>query len=102
MVDEGTAPGEQPDLERLDFAGLTERDANEVRNAIARGENFHGYIPAESLGFIIRNYRIHAQRKQALNHGRHRRAFLRAVSDRREANAIDYVVGCADLSGILR
>jgi hypothetical protein len=58
MEDEGAAPGERPDLERLDFAGLTERDANEVRNAIARGENFHGYIPAESLGFIIRNYRI--------------------------------------------
>jgi len=58
MEDEGAAPGERPDLERLDFAGLTERDANEVRNAIARGENFHGYIPAESLSFIIRNYRI--------------------------------------------
>lgn len=58
MEDEGAAPGEQPDLERLDFTGLTERDANEVRNAIARGENFHGYIPAESLGFITRNYRI--------------------------------------------
>src|SRR6266700_1225314 len=58
MEDEGAAPGERPDLERLDFAGLTERDAYEVRNAIARGENFHGYIPAESLGFIIRNYRI--------------------------------------------
>ena len=36
MEDEGAAPGERPDLERLDFAGLTERDANEVRNAIAR------------------------------------------------------------------
>ena len=58
MEDECAAPGERPDLERLDFTGLTERDANEVRNAIARGENFHGYIPAESLGFIIRNYRI--------------------------------------------
>lgn len=58
MEDEGATPGERPDLERLDFAGLTERDANEVRNAIARGENFQGYIPAESLGFIIRNYRI--------------------------------------------
>jgi hypothetical protein len=58
MEDEGAAPGERPNLERLDFAGLTERDANEVRNAIGRGENFHGYIPAESLGFIIRNYRI--------------------------------------------
>jgi hypothetical protein len=58
MEDEGAAPGERPDRERLDFAGLTEQDANEVRNAIARGENFHGYIPAESLGFIIRNYRI--------------------------------------------
>ncbi|WP_159007671.1 hypothetical protein [Bradyrhizobium sp. S69] len=58
MEDERAAPGERPDLERLDFAGLTERDTNEVRNAIARGENFHGYIPAESLGFIIRNYRI--------------------------------------------
>lgn len=58
MEDEGAAPGGRPNLERLDFAGLTERDANQVRNAIARGENFHGYIPAESLAFIIRNYRI--------------------------------------------
>lgn len=58
MEDEGAAPRERPDSERLDFAGLTERDVNEVRNAIARGENFHGYIPTESFGFIIRNYRI--------------------------------------------
>jgi hypothetical protein len=41
----------------LDFAGLTEGDANAVRMAIARGENFHGYIPSEGLDFIIRNYR---------------------------------------------
>jgi hypothetical protein len=33
------------------------RDASAVRMAIDRGENFHGYIPTESLGFIIRNYR---------------------------------------------
>jgi hypothetical protein len=65
MRDEGAAPGERPDLERLDFAGLTERDANEVRNAIGRGENFHGYIPSESLGFIIRNYRIFVSKDQA-------------------------------------
>ena len=41
----------------LNFAGLTEEDANKVRIAVAHGENFHGYIPSESLGFIIRNYR---------------------------------------------
>ncbi len=39
MEGEGAATEERPDLERQDFAGLTERDANEVRNAIARGEN---------------------------------------------------------------
>ncbi|SDG71891.1 hypothetical protein [Pelagibacterium luteolum] len=44
--------------ECLDFTGLAEADAIEVRKAIARGENFHGYIPTESLGFIIRNYRV--------------------------------------------
>lgn len=44
--------------ERLDFTGLTVADAVEVRKAIARGENFYGYIPTESLGFIIRNYRV--------------------------------------------
>jgi hypothetical protein len=28
----------------LDFTGLTEKDAVAVELAIARGENFHGYI----------------------------------------------------------
>jgi hypothetical protein len=43
--------------EDLDFAGLTEEDASTVRVAIARGQNFHGHVPTESLSFIIRNYR---------------------------------------------
>lgn len=53
-----TASGERPGWEFLDFAGLTEGDANDVRMAIARGENFHGYIPKDCLVFIIRNYRM--------------------------------------------
>jgi hypothetical protein len=28
-----------------------------VKDAMARGENFHGYTPSQSLGFIVRNYR---------------------------------------------
>ena len=44
--------------EALDFAGLTEGDASAVKKAIARGENFHGYIPDEGFDFIIRNYRL--------------------------------------------
>jgi len=53
-----TASGERPGSECLDFTGIIEGDANKVRMAIARGENFHRYIPTESLGFIIRNYRV--------------------------------------------
>ncbi len=41
----------------LDFTGLSELGAGKVRAAIANGENFHGYVPSESLEFIIRNYR---------------------------------------------
>lgn len=41
----------------LDFAGLSEKDAAAVERAIARQENFHGYIPAHSLEFVVRNYR---------------------------------------------
>ncbi|WP_354334457.1 hypothetical protein, partial [Undibacterium sp. GrIS 1.2] len=28
-----------------------------MQAAIASGDNFHGYIPSESLEFIVRNYR---------------------------------------------
>jgi hypothetical protein len=45
------------EIDYLNFAGLTAGDAKAVRMAIARGENFHGYIPTEGLGFIIGNYR---------------------------------------------
>jgi hypothetical protein len=43
--------------EGLDFTGLTALAASNVRAAIANGDNFHGYIPSESLEFIVRNYR---------------------------------------------
>jgi len=45
------------DFERLDFSGLSVDDSAAVRAAIARRENFYGYIPSAGLGFIIRNYR---------------------------------------------
>lgn len=44
-------------LEALDFEGITDADAQNVRATIQRGQNFQGYIPAEALGFIVRNYR---------------------------------------------
>uniref|UniRef100_B0SV41 Uncharacterized protein n=1 Tax=Caulobacter sp. (strain K31) TaxID=366602 RepID=B0SV41_CAUSK len=46
-----------PPPKGIDFTGLTEMAASNVRAAIANGDNFHGYIPSESLEFIIRNYR---------------------------------------------
>lgn len=44
-------------MNSLDFSGLTSDQARDVRQAIVRGENFHGYIPTASLDFIVRNYR---------------------------------------------
>jgi hypothetical protein len=46
-----------PAISGLDFTGVSETGAANVRAAIAAGENFHGCIPSEGLGFIIRNYR---------------------------------------------
>lgn len=51
------AASESLSTEELDFTGLLEPDARNVRAAIAAGDNFHGYIPSESLKFTIRNYR---------------------------------------------
>jgi hypothetical protein len=47
-----------PYTDKLNFDGLTSKDAEAVRLAIARSENFHGYIPADSLKFIVRNYPV--------------------------------------------
>lgn len=44
-------------MNSLDFSGLTSDETRAVQSAISRGENFHGYIPAASLAFIVRNYR---------------------------------------------
>lgn len=44
-------------LDLLDFAGMEEADAQHVRAAIGRGDNFQGYIPSDALDFIDRNYR---------------------------------------------
>jgi hypothetical protein len=49
--------GSSPDPECLDFAGLSEKDADTVKEVIARGENFAGYIPENNLEFVIRNYK---------------------------------------------
>jgi hypothetical protein len=49
--------------EALDLSGLTAVAASNVQAAITSGENFHGYIPSESLAFIIRNYRQLASMK---------------------------------------
>jgi hypothetical protein len=58
-MESGCPPfGGAPGLEDLDFSDLTETDADNVKAAIARGQNFQGYIPAEGLSFIIRNYRL--------------------------------------------
>ena len=48
-------------LDLLDFAGIEENDAQHVRAAILRGENFQGHIPSDALDFIVRNYRALAQ-----------------------------------------
>jgi hypothetical protein len=48
-------------MDELNFTGIAESDQEKVRKAILRGENFHGYIPSESLDFIIRNYRLLAK-----------------------------------------
>jgi hypothetical protein len=45
---------------------------------------------------------LRAQLKQALNHGRHRRAFLRAVFDQRETVALDRLGRRAGLSQLFR
>ncbi len=50
-------------LNLLDFDGIEESDAQNVRAAIQRGDNFQGYIPSESLTFIVRNYRELARLK---------------------------------------
>jgi len=52
------APNAALDFSGFDFAGIDAGDARNVRDAIARGENFHGYVPSESFGFIVRNYRV--------------------------------------------
>jgi hypothetical protein len=52
-------------LDLLDFADIEQASAQNVRAAIQRGDNFHGYIPSEALDFIVRNYRELA-RLQAL------------------------------------
>ena len=45
-------------LNLLDFDGIEESDAQNVRAAIQRGDNFQGYIPSGSANtFIVRNYR---------------------------------------------
>lgn len=46
------------DFAGLDFDGIDPGDARNTRDAITRGENFHGCIPSESFGFILRNYRV--------------------------------------------
>ena len=51
-------PNARSDFSGLDFAGIDLGDARKVRDAIARGEDFHGYVPSESFGFIVRNYRV--------------------------------------------
>ncbi len=57
-----TAEGDAEPLEALtpksslDFSGLSEAGANAVKTAIARGENFYGYIPSTGFEFIVRNY----------------------------------------------
>lgn len=47
-----------PALDLLDFAGIDETDAEHVRAAIQRSDNFQGYIPSDALDFIVRNYRV--------------------------------------------
>ncbi|RUX29323.1 hypothetical protein EOA23_13955 [Mesorhizobium sp. M2A.F.Ca.ET.042.01.1.1] len=57
-MDGGAGSAGGPDgFGSLDYSALSEADAGAVKGAIARGENFHGYIPSASLEFIIRNYR---------------------------------------------
>lgn len=41
-------------LDLLDFAGMEEADAQHVRAAIGRGDNFQGYIPSDALDFFVR------------------------------------------------
>lgn len=43
-------------LEHIDFSGLNSVEAEKVKNAIMKGENFYGYIPSDGLSFITQNY----------------------------------------------
>lgn len=43
-------------LAQLDFAGVEEADAEHVRSAIQRGENFKGNVPSDALDLIVRNH----------------------------------------------
>lgn len=52
-------------LDPLDFAGIDQKEAQHVRAAIQRGDNFYGYITSEALDFIVRNY-LALARLQAL------------------------------------
>jgi hypothetical protein len=40
----------------LDYGNLSPDEAKRVASAIARGENFYGYIPSEAFDFIKRNF----------------------------------------------
>lgn len=39
----------------FDWTAIDERDQPAVRAAIARGDNFHGYVPSQSFAFILAN-----------------------------------------------
>lgn len=89
---EGVFAEAAPSTKGIDFTGLTELAASNVRAAIASGDNFHGYIPSESLEFTIGNYRQLATSKaleaawlDAYVHASHFKAYgvekLKAVFD---------------------
>lgn len=99
--------------EGLDVTGLSEPDANRVRTAIAKGDNFHCYIPSESLEFIIRNYRRLASLKaleaawlDAYVHASHFNAYgveaLKAVFDACDRDRLLELKPLGDLGSLVR
>jgi hypothetical protein len=48
-------------LDKLDCSALLDAEIAQIKQAIANGEPFYGYIPGKGLQFVLNNYRVLAQ-----------------------------------------
>jgi hypothetical protein len=48
-------------LDTLDCSTLRGSETSQVNEAIARGEDFIGYIPGKAFAFVLKNYRALAE-----------------------------------------